>query len=270
MEIVKRSNEGTEKKAAGRLVGGISTAKSDIEVLSSTEPLKSHKYVRLPQLKILLDAVYDDLLHAPSLHEQENEYLANINHEFSLQSPAFDLNHDKLSNDTDDDYCVDSPVEIGIDKFGQDYVRSRSTDLPTIQEEDEGEIHDLDDELDASMAKCSFDTDKGKENKLRPNYSLEDRLELIDQSCALLAPSITRWSDEDLSGHQEELSAPDLARRLFEVNMQRERQTGKSKRVLKILLHKVKGGASKVILRKSWGNFLTAMSRVGETNQVDE
>ncbi|TEY46290.1 hypothetical protein BOTCAL_0317g00100 [Botryotinia calthae] len=258
MKIMKRSNEGTEKKVAGRLFGGTSTAESDIEVLPSTEPLTSHEYVRSPRLKSSINAVYDDMPYAPSLHEQENEHFANINHKTSLRSPAFDLNHDNLSNDTDDDYCVDSPVEISFDKFRQVYVRSRSTDLPTIQEEDEREIHDLDNELDASMVKCSFDTDKGKEDKLHPNYSLGDRLELIDQSCALLAPSITRWSDEDLSGHQEELSASDLARRLFEVNMQRERQTSISKRFLKILHHKVKGGASKLILRNSWRFFLAA------------
>ncbi|TGO54438.1 hypothetical protein BCON_0107g00260 [Botryotinia convoluta] len=273
MEIIKRENEGIEKIAFGRLVDGTSTAESDVGVSSSTEPLTSHEYVRSPRFKSSLNAVYDDQLHAPSLYEQGNESCTSINSGTSLRLPAFDLNHDNLSDDTDDDYCIGSPVEIDFDQFRQGHVRSRSPDLPVIQEEDEEEIYNLDNELEGSMAECSFDTDKGKDNKLQPDYNLEGRLELIDQSWTPLAPSITRWSDEDLSGHQEELLASDLARRLVEVNMQRERQM-RSKRFLKRLHHKGGKLSFKDRISKALGKLPSStkmkMSSVGEANQVDK
>ncbi|KAF5873489.1 uncharacterized protein Bfra_004950 [Botrytis fragariae] len=228
MEITKRRNEGTDNMASGGPLHGTSIPESDARVSPSTEPLTSHEYVRSPRSKSSLNAVYDDPLHTPSLYKQGNKSSTRVNSGTSFQSPAFDLSHDNLSDDTDDNYCISSPVEIDFDRFRQGHVRSRSPDLPVIQEEDEEEIYNLDNELEDSMAECAFDSDKGEDNKLQPGYNLEDRL-MIDQSWTPLEPSITRWSDEDLSGHQEELSASDLARRLVEVNMQREREMGTSK-----------------------------------------
>ncbi|THV54248.1 hypothetical protein BGAL_0031g00220 [Botrytis galanthina] len=242
MEIIKRRNEGIEKMASGRPSHDTSTPESDAGVSPSTEPLTSHEYIRSPRYKGSLNALYDDLLHAPSSYKQENESYTSVNSGTSLQTPAFDLSHDKLSDDTDDDDCIGSPVEIDFDRVRQGHVRPRSPDLPTIQEEDEEEIYNLDNELEGSMAQCSFDTHEEEDDELQPGYNLEDRL-MIDRSWTPLAPSITRWSAEDLSGYQEELSASDLARRLVEVNMQRKRQMRKSKGFLE-RLHRIEGKRS--------------------------
>ncbi|TGO09891.1 hypothetical protein BTUL_0151g00330 [Botrytis tulipae] len=237
MEIIKRRNVGVDKIASGGPLHGTSTPEPDAGVSPSDEPLTLHEYVRSPRCKSSLNATCDDLLDTPSLYKQGNGSCTSVNPGTSLQSPALDLSHDNLSDDTDGDYCIGSPVEIDFDRFQQGHVRSRSPDLPAIQEEDEEEIYDLDDELERSMAECSFDTDKGEYNKLQPDYSLEDRL-IVDHSWTPLAPSITRWSDKDLSGHREELSASDLVRRLVEVNMQREIRMRKSKGFLKRLHHR--------------------------------
>ncbi|TGO21854.1 hypothetical protein BPAE_0196g00060 [Botrytis paeoniae] len=273
MELIKRENEGIEKIASGRPLDGTSTAESDFGLSPSTEPLTSHEYIRSPRFKSSLNAVYDDLLHAPSLYKQGNESCTSVNSGTSLQSPAFDLSHDNLSDDTDDDYCIGSPVEIDFNRFRQGHVRPRSPDLPVIQEEDEEEIYNLDNELEGSMAECTFDADKGEDNKLQPGYNLEGKL-MIDQSWTPLAPSITRWSDEDLSGHQEELSASDLARRLVEVNMQRERQMGISKIFWKRPHHNRKKRGFKYHISKALEKLPSStkmkMSSLGAANQVDK
>ncbi|KAF7897141.1 hypothetical protein EAF00_005369 [Botryotinia globosa] len=235
MEIIRRRNSGVEKIASGGPPHGTSTPESDAGESSSTEPLESHEYVRSPRCKSSLNSACDDLLDTPSIYKQGNESCTSVNSGTSLQSPALDLSHDDLSDDTSGDYCIGSLVEIDFDRFRKGHVRSRSPDLPAIQEEDEEEIYDLDDELEDSIAEYKFDTDKGEDNKLRPDYNLGGRLELIDQSWTPLAPSITRWSDEDLSGHQEEFSASDLVRRLVEVNMQREIKMRRSEGFLKRL-----------------------------------
>ncbi|TGO89261.1 hypothetical protein BPOR_0117g00090 [Botrytis porri] len=199
MEIIKRRNDGPEIIASGG----------------------AFMYVLSPRPISSLNAVSDDLLHAPSLYEQGDESWTSVSSGTSLLSPAFDLNLDNFSDDSVDDYCIGSPVEIDFDRFQHGPVKSRSPDLPVIQEEEEEEeICKLDKELEGSMAERSFATDKGEDNKFQSDYNMEDRL-MIDHSWTPLEPSITRWSDKDLSGHQEELSASDLARRLVEVNMQR-------------------------------------------------
>ncbi|TGO56359.1 hypothetical protein BOTNAR_0225g00160 [Botryotinia narcissicola] len=274
MEIIKGRNAGVEKIASGELLHGTSTPGSDAGVSPSTEPLTSHEYVRSPQRKSSLNAIYDDLLHAPSLYKEGNESCTSVSSGTSLQSPALDLSHDNLSDDTDGDYFISSPVEIDFDRFQQDHVRSRSPDLPAIQEEDEEEIYDIDDELEGSIAEWKFDTDKGEDNKLRPGYNLGSRLELIDQSWTPLAPSITRWSDEDLSGHQEELSASDLVRRLVEVNVQREIRMRRSKGFLKRLHHRegkrsLKGHISKA-LGKLPSSTKMKMSSLSAENQTEK
>ncbi|KAF7948508.1 uncharacterized protein EAE97_003919 [Botrytis byssoidea] len=256
MEIIKRRN-----------------AESDTRVSPSTEPLTSHEYVRSPRCKSSLNAICDDLLHAPSLYKQGNESCTSGNSGTSLQSPALDLSHDNLSDDTDDDYCIGSPVEIDFDRFRQGHVRSRSPDLPAIQEEDEEEIYDLDDELEGIIAEYESDTDKGEDNMLRPDYNLGGRLELIYQSWTPLAPSITRWSDEDLSGHQEELSASDLVRRLVKVNMQREIKMRRSKGLLKRLHHREGKRSLKDYISKALGKVPSStkmkMSSLGAENQTE-
>ncbi|KAF7881102.1 uncharacterized protein EAF02_006993 [Botrytis sinoallii] len=274
MEIVKRRNEGIEKMASGGPLYDTSTPKLDAGVSPSTEPLKSHEYVRSSQSKGSLNAIHDDLLHAPSLYEKGNESSTSVNVGTSLQSPAFDLSHDNLSDDIDDYHCLGSPVEIGFDQLRQGHVRSRSPDLPAIQEEDEREIHDLDKELEARMASCSFDTDEGKDNKLQSGYNLEDRLELNDKTWTPLEPSITRWSEEDLSWRQGDLSASDLARRLVEVNKQRERQMEVSKVFWRNPHHNRKKRGFKYHISKALEKLPSStkmkMSRLGVANQVDK
>ncbi|KAF7949166.1 hypothetical protein EAE96_008334 [Botrytis aclada] len=256
MKIVKRINESIKKIASGRLVDGTSTAESDIEVSRSTEPPTSHEHVLSLRPNRSPNAVSDDLLHAPSSNEQEDGSCATVNSGTSPLSPPSDLNHDNLSDDTDDDYCIDSLFESGFDRLRQSYVESRSSGLPSIQEEDEGEIHDLDEELEASMAGCSLDTDERQYNELQSNHNLEDRLEPIEQSCNPLAPSINRRSDKDLSGHPGKSSATDLVRRLVEVNILRERPLRRLKRLLESLYRIGGNGSFKDRISKAFRNFL--------------
>ncbi|TGO34108.1 hypothetical protein BHYA_0212g00120 [Botrytis hyacinthi] len=274
MEIIKRRHAVIERIASAGPLHGTSTSPSDAGVSPSTEPLTSHEYVRSTRCKSSLNAVYDDLLHVPSLYKQGNKSCTTVNSGTFLQSPAFDLSHDNFSDDTDDDYCTGSQVEIEFGRFRQGHVRSRSPDLPIIQEEDEEEIYNLDNELEGSMAECSFNKDEGKDNKLQPDYNLESRLELIDQSWTPLAPSITRWSDEDLSGNQEELSASDLVRRLVEVNMQREIRMRRSKGFLKRLHHKGGKQSLKDHISKALGKLPSStkmkMSSLDAANQTEK
>ncbi|KAF7930087.1 hypothetical protein BELL_0030g00150 [Botrytis elliptica] len=274
MEIVKRRNEGIEKMASGGPLYDTSTPKLDAGVSPSTEPLTSHEYVRSSQSKGSLNAIHDDLLHAPSLYEKANESSTSVNVGTSLQSPAFDLSHDNLSDDIGDDHCLGSPVEIGFDQLRQGHVQSRSPDLSAIQEEDEREIHDLDKELEARMASCSFDTDEEKDNKLQSGYNLEDRLELNDKTWTPLEPSITRWSDEDMLWRQGDLSASDLARRLVEVKKQRERQMEVSKVFWRNPQHNRKKRGFKYHISKALEKLPSStkmkMNRLGVANQVDK
>ncbi|KAF7879452.1 hypothetical protein EAF04_000648 [Stromatinia cepivora] len=190
----------------------------------------------------IADSSYCSLDLGYSNGNDSNVYASHHDSEKRWQSEIND------SGRTDKGRRLDLLAEIDLDNGRLEYLQSRRSDLSGIQEvvEEEEELYNSEENsLEAFMALFDVDMDN-RRNKLQLNVSnitlkeddSDDRLELVDSRCALLAPSGTRWSATNLAEDNEQFSASALIKRLTTLKKHQESEKGLRRRLMIKMNHR--------------------------------
>ncbi|KAJ8065356.1 hypothetical protein OCU04_006044 [Sclerotinia nivalis] len=171
-------------------------------------------------------------------HSNGNNGKFYASHHASEQRWQSEIND---SDGTDKSHRPNLSAEIDLDSGRRGYLQSRRSDLSGIEEVEEEEELYTSEENPVEAFTALFDVDmENRLEKLQHNVSnvtlkdddSDDRLELVDSRCALLAPSGTRWSATNLAEDNKQFSASDLIKRLTTLKKQQESEKGLRRRLM--------------------------------------